>query len=160
MGAGGNAETDALPRFPREKMAATVNSECSEPFPQKIVSWQKIPFTVDTRHGSRGKLRHRCSSAISARKNGRDRKQRVLRALSGKIIQLHQYMVYVQCIKYVKLNPLGGKATSKAESNPGVPSHTHTSPITHHPSPGSCALLHRLFHSARRPCLYNVLHRS
>ena len=41
-------------------------------------------------------------------------------------------MVYIQCIKYVKLNPLGGKATSKAESNPAVPSHTHhTSPTTH-----------------------------
>ena len=109
MGAGGNAETDALPRFPREKMAATVNRECREPFPEKLYS---------------------C---------------------------INTWCTYVQCIKYVKLNPLGGKATSKAESNPGVPSHTHTSPITHHPSPGSCALLHRLFHSARRLCLYKLI---
>ena len=44
----GGIQDNALPRFPREKMAATVNSECREPFPQKfVVAKNRLRSTLD-----------------------------------------------------------------------------------------------------------------
>ena len=50
----GGIQDNALPRFTREKMAATVNSECREPFPQKFVSWQKNRFRSTLDMGAGG----------------------------------------------------------------------------------------------------------